>query len=270
MGYSLGGQENVTVLGNTTILGLSDGAHSVIVFANDTFGNMASSGLAYFSVDATAPTVIVLSPLNQTYHADSVALTFTLDESASWIGYSLDSQANVTVSDNATLSDLVDGNHDIVVYAADALGNTGISNTVYFSVDTTPPEIADVSQYPTEDSVFPDDIVSVNATVTDNISGISRVVLNYTTNNGTWFDVEMSHLEGSIWNATIPGFPYCTTVNYTIIAEDTVGNSITSEDLAYTLQYHVIPEFASYIALLLLTTATLLAAALLRRKKIGA
>jgi hypothetical protein len=269
IGYSLDGQANVTISDNTTLSNLVDGDHETVVYASDTLNNTGSSSVVHFSVDTAPPNIVVLSPLNQTYKTDSVGLTFTLDDLASWIGYSLDDQANVTIIGNTTLSSLADGTHLVVVYATDTFGITGVSNTVYFSVDTTPPDISDVSQHPTKDNVYPDEIVSVNATVTDDI-GVGRVILNYTTNNGTWFDVEMSHLDGSIWNATIPGFPYGTTVNYTIIAEDTVGNIITSEDLAYTLQYRVIPEFASPIALLLLTTVTLLAATMLRHKKIDA
>jgi len=266
MGYSLNGQANVTVVGNTTLSGLPDGYHSIIVYANDTAGNMGASNKVFFTI-ARAPTIIILSPQNMTYATANVALTFTINETASWMGYSLDGQANVTTGGNTTLLGLSDGAHNVIVYANDTFGNMASSSIVYFSVDTTPPDITNVSQYPPEDNVLQDDRVNVNATVIDNFSEISIVILNYTTNNGTWFSVEMSHLEGNIWNATIPGFPYCTTVNYTIIAVDDVGNSITSEELAYTLQYHVIPEFASYIALLLLMTATLIALALNRSKR---
>jgi parallel beta-helix repeat protein len=266
MGYSLDGLANMTITGNVTLLGLSDGAHNVLVYANDTLGNMASSNIVYFSVDTTPPSITILSPLNQTYSTDSVMLTFALDEPTSWIGYSLDAQANVTISGNTTLSSLTDGNHNVIVYAADGVGNVGSSTLVYFSVDTTPPDITDVSQYPPEDNVLSDEVVHINATVTDNLSGVSTVVLNYTTNNGTWFSVTMSHLGGNIWNGTIPGFPYGTTVNYTIIAQDSVGNMMTSEGV-YTLQYNVIPEFVSYIALLLLLMTTSLIALALRRSK---
>jgi hypothetical protein len=55
-----------------------------------------------------------------------------------------------------------------------------------------------------------------------------------------------------------------------ITAEDGVGNIITSDELGYTLQYHVIPESLSLIALLLLITATLVVLALHRNKRIKA
>ena len=46
--YSLDGKENVTITGNTTITGLSDGLHSIAVYANDSFGNMGVSEAAAF------------------------------------------------------------------------------------------------------------------------------------------------------------------------------------------------------------------------------
>jgi len=50
MGYSLDGNENVTVTGNTTLNDLSIGSHDVIVFASDTSENMGSSDTIYFEV----------------------------------------------------------------------------------------------------------------------------------------------------------------------------------------------------------------------------
>jgi hypothetical protein len=64
VGYSLDGRENVTVTGNTTLTELSNGLHSVVVYANDTFGNMGRSEAATFTVDASEPfptTLVVAS-----------------------------------------------------------------------------------------------------------------------------------------------------------------------------------------------------------------
>jgi hypothetical protein len=140
------------------------------------------------------------------------------------------------------------------------------SNKVHFTIDATPPEITNVSQTPSKDNVNPDDEVRVNATVTDIMSGVQRVILNYTTNNGTWFNVEMSNLEDSIYNGTIPSFDYCTYVNYTIIAEDTFGNIITTEDMAYELDYHVVPEFVSSMIMMAVMIIISLALVIFKRK----
>ncbi|NWG11709.1 hypothetical protein HXY33_08220 [Candidatus Bathyarchaeota archaeon] len=217
------------------------------------------------------PEIEIISPENKTYATNSIPLIFTIDKPAvwiSWIGYSLDGQENVTICCNTTLTDLQDGAHDVVVYANDTCGRMGVSNKVCFGVDTTPPNITDVSQMPDADNVLPIDTVKVNATVTDNFSGVKQVILNYTTGNGTWITVNMSNLEENVWNGTIPAFEYCTWVNYTIMAEDNVGNTATTEEVyGYQYQYHVIPEFSQILVLLMPMAATLLTALLYKRRK---
>ena len=42
IGYSLDGKQNITVTGNTTIVNLPNGFHILTIFANDTYGNVAS------------------------------------------------------------------------------------------------------------------------------------------------------------------------------------------------------------------------------------
>jgi parallel beta-helix repeat protein len=267
IGYSLDGQPNATITGNTTLTALAEGPHNVVVYANDTLGNMGVSSAVYFSVDTIPPSIAIISPQNMTYDTDSLALTFTLSEPASWIFYILDGQTNMTIAGNTTLVDLSDGAHHIVVYASDAVGNNASSSPVYFSVDTTPPDISAISQFPPEDAVLPEDQVVVNATVSDGLSGVSTVFLNYTTGNGTWFSEPMLPVGGDVWSATIPPFPYGTTVEYVIIAEDGMGHTITSEDLSYRLEYDVIPEFGSVAALLVLLVAMLVAVALRSKGK---
>lgn len=53
--YSLDGQENVAIDGNTTLTELSDGSHSLIVYATDTSGNRGASETVYFSIDVPQP-----------------------------------------------------------------------------------------------------------------------------------------------------------------------------------------------------------------------
>jgi hypothetical protein len=113
--------------------------------------------------------------------------------------------------------------------------------------------------------VQPEDEVKVNATVTD-ISGVNQVTLNYTNGNGTWIAVDMTSLDGDVWNATIPAFPYCTNVTYTIMAEDKAGNTITTLELGYEYQYQVIPEFPSFLILPLFMIGTLLVVIVYKKK----
>lgn len=61
VGYSLDGQETVTVTGNTTISELTNGSHNVTVYAEDTFGNKAASETITFTVEVGSfPTALVL------------------------------------------------------------------------------------------------------------------------------------------------------------------------------------------------------------------
>jgi len=80
------------------------------------------------------PITYIASPENKTYTANTVSLTFEVSEPTSWIGYSLDGQENITIAENTTLTGLSDGSHSLVVYAMDEDGNTGASETIYFTV----------------------------------------------------------------------------------------------------------------------------------------
>jgi parallel beta-helix repeat protein len=136
MGYSLDSQANVSIAGNTTLTGLSDGTHSLTVYVKDLFGNIGSSETVTFTVDTTHPLISILSPENKTYATNTIPLNFTVTRTTSWIAYSLDSKANVTITGNITLTGLSNGLHNLTVYAKDTDGNTGVSETVYFTIKT--------------------------------------------------------------------------------------------------------------------------------------
>lgn len=64
MGYSLDGQDNVTVTGNSTITELTNGLHNITVYAEDTFGNEGASETIIFTVEVPEPfptTLVVAS-----------------------------------------------------------------------------------------------------------------------------------------------------------------------------------------------------------------
>ena len=55
MGYSLDEKANVTFTGNTTLSGLAYGSHVLAVYANDTFGNMGTTGNLNFTIANPVP-----------------------------------------------------------------------------------------------------------------------------------------------------------------------------------------------------------------------
>jgi peptide/nickel transport system substrate-binding protein len=144
IGYSLDGAATVTITGNTTLTNLPFGSHNVTVYANDTDGNMAMSDTVDFTIVETPvpPVIAILSPENKTYTSTSVALTFEINKATSWIGYSLDGAATVTITENTTLTELTLGSHNVIVYANDTTaGLMGASAKVYFTIEEAPSEI---------------------------------------------------------------------------------------------------------------------------------
>ena len=146
IGYSLDGATSVTITGNTTLTNLSLGSHNITVYANDTDGNTAMSNIVYFTIVETPvpPIITILSPENTTYTSTSVSLELHIetDIPTSWIGYSLDGAANVTMTGTTTtLTNLTLGSHNVIVYANDTAGLMGVSDKVYFTIEEAPSEI---------------------------------------------------------------------------------------------------------------------------------
>ena len=177
----------------------------------------------YYTVkllDTTPPEIFIISPQNTTYTTSSIPLTFTINEPVSWIGYSLDENANVTITANVTLTGLAEGSHTIIVYAQDTSGNMGVSNKVYFTVRIPKqpnanfiwsPYLPSVGEIVTFDasSSTPDGGTIINyqwdfgdgnyadgiiVTHVYNSAGIYTVTLNVTDSEGLW-DVEQKQIE---------------------------------------------------------------------------
>ena len=106
----------------------------------DRYPLMAPFNSTLYSLETTPPKITVISPANQAYNESSVPLLFDLDKPISWVGYSLDAQANVTVTGNTTIGDLPNGLHNVTFYANDTFGNIGASETINFTVAVPEPE----------------------------------------------------------------------------------------------------------------------------------
>jgi N-acetylneuraminic acid mutarotase len=74
MGYSLDGQDNVTVTGNVTLAVLPEGSHSLTFYATDLVGNTGASETVCFVI-APFPTVLVVA----------VAVTITIAVAAAYL-----------------------------------------------------------------------------------------------------------------------------------------------------------------------------------------
>jgi hypothetical protein len=77
----------------------------------------------------------MISPQNRTYSTSNISLIFTIIEEISWMGYSLDGQDNVTITENIlNFTELSTGSHILTVYANDTSGNTAASETISFTI----------------------------------------------------------------------------------------------------------------------------------------
>jgi N-acetylneuraminic acid mutarotase len=151
------------------------------------------------------PTVQILSPENKTY--TQALLHFTVNRATNWIAYSIDDAANVTINADVELNGLTDGGHRVTVYANDTQGNIGVSNTVDFTIDTTPPQInilfPENTKYSTSD-------VQLIFTVNENISSLSYLLDQQ----------EIEKISGNVTLAALSNGQH----QLTVYAADTLGN----------------------------------------------
>ncbi|MFX0205286.1 MAG: SBBP repeat-containing protein [Candidatus Hodarchaeota archaeon] len=136
IGYSLDNATNITISGNITLLSLSEGLHSIQVFANDSTGIMRFSRVIWFTIDTIAPIISIITPgYGSILESSDVEIQFFLNEPiCSWMGYSLDGVANITITGNLTLFSLLEGPHSIQVFARDLAGNVGSSQVIEFTI----------------------------------------------------------------------------------------------------------------------------------------
>jgi len=150
------GTANQTYTGPTYVT-YSDGSHTLIAYANDSAGNVNITNVS-FSVDITAPYIIIESPLNSTYSNNSILVNISSNGNKIWF---FNGTANQTYN-GTTYVDYPDGSHTLIAYANDTLGNYNSTN-ISFNVDTSIPTINIISPTNTtysNNSVF----VSINAT----------------------------------------------------------------------------------------------------------
>ncbi len=177
---SLGSGQYQSVIDTWSLLGLVP----IAIYAD--YPDMTTGYDAILlNVSDAPPDINVLSPQDTTYTTDTFDLTFTISEPTSWIGYSLDDQANITIAGNITLTGLTEGLHHIIVYANDTSGNMGFSNIVYFTIDTIPPTTSmSLSGTLGLDDWYMSD-VTVTLAATDAVSGVA--VTAYSFDGATWF-----------------------------------------------------------------------------------
>ena len=166
---------------STTLTGVSDGPHTIVVQAFDRAGSSASASVA-ISVDATLPTATVTSPTpGQFLGTSSVQLTWTASDAPSGIDHfevSIDGGVATTVPSGTTtyvFTGVTDGSHTFRLRAIDRAGNA-VTASVTATVDVSPPTLAISS--PTAAAFIRSHSVIVTWTAGDATSGIDHYLVS--------------------------------------------------------------------------------------------
>ena len=141
-----------STLFTSAIVNLTNGAHTLTFYFNDTVGNLDNATRS-FTVDTTlndttAPVITVRSPINGTYfNTSSITLNVTTDEVLSIAQYLLNATSYQNLLNHSgtqwnTTVTLAEGIHNISFRANDTSGNRNTGNTslIFFFVDMTAPQ----------------------------------------------------------------------------------------------------------------------------------
>ncbi|XHH09962.1 MAG: kelch repeat-containing protein [Candidatus Bathyarchaeia archaeon] len=191
------------------------------------------------------PTIEIVSPENKTYK--SIQVDYSINKAVSWVGYSLDDTSNVTLTGTPEIYDLPDGEHVIVVYANDTLGNTGASQPVRFTIDNTAPNITVLT--PLQQTY---DTADVPLTF---LLDEPATELSYSLDGQQEISI--------IGNITLPALPDGTH-RIIVYAVDELGNSGSSVEVVFTIT--TFPIF--WVATIIATTTILLSSGYLFFKRI--
>jgi hypothetical protein len=171
--------------GTTTLTGLADGEHTVVIRATDLVGNEDSASVN-FTVDTLGPTVSIDSPADGYISSSaSIAIAWTASSDTETTEYRLDGGSWVEVTGSSvTLSSLSDGSHTFEVSVTDGAG-LSVTDSIGFVVDTGDPVVAISS--PEDGAELSGTEVVVEWTASDAGSGVAMVEVRL--DSGAWVEV---------------------------------------------------------------------------------
>ncbi len=257
--YSISSVQNPTAKGwDGTLTGganASDGFYTINTTFTDEANNTNTTQVASVYVDNTAPSVTITSPKsNENFTKDqsvlllgavsdlNVAQSLVFNVSNSTFSSTYTTEKNLWFNNSFDITKLADGFYNVTAIANDTLGNLNKTEKVLILVDSTDPTITNLNIAPS--TINNDNNVTLNATINDSFSGISRV----------WVS---SNFTGSFVNYTISGsgqnysfliksgnFSNQEVVGYQWFTNDTLGNEVNSSLQKFNISNRV-PVFVS-------------------------
>ncbi len=247
--YSLNSESNTTFTPNTTFLA-SEGSNNIVIYANDSTNNVASSQV-FFTVDTGAPTLSSVSTNdtdNKVKSTTGLQINITATDSSGVSTVIVGNLTNITMSSigsnkyqtNTTASALgctaTDGSCVLKFYANDTVNNFA-TTTLTLTVDDTSPTISITS--PTTNQNVSSVRINITGTVTETNQGSASDVV---VNNSIFGSNVGSFSSFNFTNTSMADGTY----SIQITATDAVGNSNTA-----TIRFSVdttaptIPSFVS-------------------------
>ena len=168
---------------------------SVTADLSDVAGNPATQQTDTLDKDATAPTVTLTTPTNNSFiniasDNASFAVTGTCDDATATFTLKIDGAANGSVTcDGANITGSFDSTalseaaHTIVIEASDAVGNTGTSATHTITRDVTAPSITSITP-PVDGVKLTNDVLSFTVNYNENVTVTGSPTLTQTYNTG--------------------------------------------------------------------------------------
>ncbi|MEM5807919.1 MAG: S8 family peptidase, partial [Candidatus Aenigmatarchaeota archaeon] len=177
--------------------------------------------------DTIPPIVTLLEPLNISYNKQNITSKFIVTENINkFVTCSrvVDGNSTLlgTIENNTIFTSyfsVADGIHSIYVTCSDGANNIGSSSTIYFSVDSVPPNITFISPSDPHNSFVNRSYTLINVSVND-ASNIDTCILEW---NGT--NISMTKIgSGNSVNCFINKTDVDGTYNYRVYANDSLNN----------------------------------------------
>lgn len=232
---------------NLDLSRLTEGLHTVTVYANDTGGNVNKTMFIQFDFDSTSPNVTLNAPSsgsafnvntgNQTFNVSIVDLALATDAVLFMFDNASGNDFNVTPVNSSggyweasyNVSTLTEGSHVVTIFANDTVGNVNNSQTISFSVDNTVPAVSFSSPDNASSFTFLSENQTFSVTVTDSLSAIDAVKFSFDNASGNSFNISATNVS-STWSAS---YNLTTLANGThtvkVFANDTAGNMNNSQ-----------------------------------------
>lgn len=121
---------------------LVEGSYSCHMFGQNAYG-VITHVCTHFTVDTTAPSLVLLSPTNSTYTTNELLLSYLTDEDEVLVYLDGLELQDVEVD---SIIHIAEGNHILTITSQDQVGNN-VTRVAFFCIDTVPPSLEIYSPY---------------------------------------------------------------------------------------------------------------------------